>query len=184
MTERRLAAVTLLIVAVTVATVRADDPVRVTPIVTEGRVLVSFTARDTWTLDMREVLQSGLQVRFEYEIEVRRPAPFWFFDSTLARARVSSLARLDTLTRDYNVTRMLEGRVVRSERREQESDVRDWLTTIDQVALDPVKPLEPNVEYYVRVRLFKGPRRNVSFGAIWPFGRDDGSGRSDFTYIR
>lgn len=183
MTSRRIGAAVVAIFA-TAVTVRADDQVRVTPIVTEGRVLVSFTARDTWTLGMREVLQTGLQVRFEYEIELRRSAPFWFFDATLARVRVISLARFDTLRGDYNVTRMLDGRIVRSERRTDELDAREWLTTVDQVALDPVSPLEPNAEYYVRVRLSTGPRRSVSLWPLWPFGRDDGSGRSNFTYIR
>ena len=46
---------------------------------------------------------------------------------------------------------------------------------------EPSEPLEANADYYVRVRLRMSPRRTFS---IWPFGRDDGSGRKDFTFIR
>ena len=58
------------------------------------------------------------------------------------------------------------------------------MTAFDRVPLEVAAPLEPNAEYYVRVRLYCSPRRTVSIWSIWPFGRDDGSGRADFTYIR
>ncbi len=85
--------------------VLAAGNIRITPIPSsEGRVLVSFTARDAWTQDTREVLQTGMQVMFDYEVELRRPTPFGLFDPVLARAHVSSLAEFDTLTGDYKVT--------------------------------------------------------------------------------
>ena len=55
------------------------------------------------------------------------------------------------------------------------------MTSFDSVPLEPSEPLEPNADYYVRVRLRASPRRTFS---LWPFGRDDGSGRADFTFIR
>jgi hypothetical protein len=170
-------------VAMAVA-VAADEDLRITPIASEGRVLVSFAVRDAWTLGMREVLQSGITLRFEYEVELKRPAPFWFFDPVLARAGVSSWAASDKLMGGYKVTRMRNGRTVRSERREQEADVRDGLTTVDQVALDPIEPMELNAEYYVKVRLTTSPRRSLSLWSILPFGRDEITGRQTFTYIK
>ncbi len=62
---------------------------------------------------------------------------------------------------------------MRSERRKLEADVREWLTTFDLVSLDPVAPLEPNAEYYVRVVLTTRPRRNVSFWSILGLGREE-----------
>lgn len=177
-------AVTLAVLAAAGVVLSAGEDIRIQPIPSEGRVLVSLAVRDAWTLGMREVLQSGITLRFEYELELRRPAPFWFFDPVLARAGVSSWAASDKLMGGYKVTRMRDGRIVKSERRDQESDVRDWLTTVDQVALDPVDPLEPNAEYYVHVRLTTSPRRSVSLWSILPFGRDEITGRAPFTYIK
>ena len=68
-----------------------------------------------------------------------------------------------------------------SERTDKEAEVRGWMMSFDQIALEPSEPLEANADYYVRVRLRTSPRRTFS---IWPFGRDDGSGRKDFTFIR
>jgi hypothetical protein len=55
------------------------------------------------------------------------------------------------------------------------------MTTFERVPLQPGEPLEPNADYYVRVRLHASPKRTFS---LWPWGRDDGSGRADFTFIR
>jgi hypothetical protein len=166
------------------AVVSAGEEVRIQPIVSEGRVLVSIAVADAWSLGTREVLQSGLTLMFEYQVELRRPAPFWFFDPTLARVGVNSSAKFDTLAGGYKVTRYRNGRIVRSERVTQEADVRDWLTRVDQVSLDPVSPLEPNAEYYVHVRLTTSPKRSVSLWSILPFSRDGVTARQSFTYIK
>jgi hypothetical protein len=176
----------LALAAVLAATVvlSAGEDIRITPIPSAGRVLVSFAVRDAWTLGTREVLQSGLMLRFEYEVTLRKPAPLWFFDPVLARALITSRAQFDTLGGGYKVSRMREGRVIKSEQVHQETDVRDWLTNIEQVALDPVTPLEPNAEYYVHVKLTTSPRRSVSLWSILPLGREEITGRETFTYIK
>lgn len=178
----RRAALVAAMLALAATAVSASEEVRITPIVSDGRVLVSCVVRDAWTLATREVLQSGITLRFEYDVELRKPAPFWFFDPVLARARVSAWASSDKLMGGYKVTRMRDGRLVRSERLDQEAGVREWLTTVDQVALDPVTPLDLNAEYYVHVRLTTSPRRSTS--AWSAFGRDEITGRAIFTYIK
>ena len=66
--------------------------------------------------------------------------------------------------------------------REQESEVRQWMTVVDQVQLDPESPLEPNAEWTTSAcGCTVSPRRTVT---VWPFGRNESSGRADFTYIR
>jgi hypothetical protein len=181
---RRL--VVLAFVMTASATVLARQELQITPIVSEGRVLTSITAREAWKQGTREVLQTGYQVSFEFQVELRRPAPFWFFDPVLARVRITSLAKFNTLTGAYQVTRLRNGHAVDSRRLSSESEVRDWLTTFNQVALDPVAPLEPNGEYYVYVQLTTSPRRSFSLWSLLPFGREENSfsGRKYFTYIR
>ena len=124
--------------------------------------------------------RSAQLLTFSYDIELRRPSTIWF-DSLAARTSISTSAKFDTLTGGYQVSRLRDGRVIRSERREQESEVRQWMTVVDQVQLEPESPLEPNAEYYIRVRMYMSPRRSVT---VWPFGRNESSGRADFTYIR
>ena len=172
------------LVAAETVVVSAAGEIRITPTVVEGHVLVSIAAPDAWTLGSREVLQSALQLRYEYVVELKQARPLWFFDAVLARADVSSLARMDSLKGRFDVWRMRKGAIFQSEQRTKESEVRDWLTVWDQVSLDPVTPLEPNAEYYVNVVLTIRPKRSVSLTSLLPFGKDENSGRKAFTFVK
>jgi hypothetical protein len=157
-------------------------PVVVKPVVaSDQRVLVSLQAPAAFTDETRGVMKTGLTLTFTFDVELRRPSSLWM-DATLARTRVAASVRFDSLTATYLVSKERDGRVFWSAKAHDESQVRDWMTGFEPIALDLARPLERNVEYYVRVRLYAAPRSTVSW--FWPFGRDDGSGRADFTYIR
>jgi hypothetical protein len=181
------ASLVVAIVAASSAVVFARADISITPIPSEGRILVSFTARDSWTMNTRDFLQIGTMVIYDYVVELRRPGflPLGLVDSTLARTPVASTAQYNTLTRKYTVQRLRNGRIFRSETAAAESDVREWLTTFDQVELEPTSALEPNIEYYVQIVLSVRPRRSVpSLYALLPFGREENSGRKFFTYLK
>lgn len=179
---RRVAAVALAFVAGSV-TLLADGEVKVTPVVSEGRVLASFAAPAAWTSDARELVRGGVTLTYAFDLELRRPSSLWM-DALLAHARVEAQVKFDSLTGSFHASRKRDGRLLESSRFEQEPEVKGWMTEFQRVLLEPAEPLEPNAEYYVRVRLFATPRRNVSLWTLWPFSRDDGSGRATFTFIR
>ena len=83
-----------------------------------------------------------------------------WFDATLARARVAAAVKFDNLTGTYQVSKSGDGRVVLVRAKaNDEAQVREWMTGFDRVALEPAQPLEPNAEYYVRVRLLRSAAR-------------------------
>jgi hypothetical protein len=186
MNGARWSAIAATLLMATVALSASSEDVRITPISSGGQVLVSIAVRDAWTMGTREVLQSGLVLRFEYEVELRKPGslPFGLTDTTLADASITARAQYDTLSGGYKVSRMRDGHVIKSDQFHQEGEVRDWLTNVERVALDPVKPLEVNAEYAVHVRLTTSPRRSVSLFSILPFGKEEITGRETFTYIK
>jgi hypothetical protein len=173
-------------VALSSVVVFASDNITINPIASEGRVKLSFNARDTWTLNTREFLQAGTLVIFDYTVELRRPAPvYWPFESVLARTAVSTTAKFDTLVRKYNVQRMRSGQIFASDVLKQEAEVKDWLTTFAQIELDPTTPLEPNAEYCVSVVLTIRPKKSVpSLFSLLPFGREENAGRKCFTFLK
>ena len=63
-----------------------DDAVKVTPVVSEGRVLATFAAPTAWTPDAQELVRGGLELKFSFDVELRRPA--MLVDATLARVRM------------------------------------------------------------------------------------------------
>lgn len=169
-----------LLIALVLLSPLPADAIRVTPLVRDGEVLLSFSAPGAVTSELREAIRSGMVVTFTYDVTLRQNAFLWF-DRTLADAEVAANVRFDNLTRTYHVTRMVDGRVIWSDSSDREDQVRGWLTDFDRLKLFSAAALQPNAEYTVDIRARISPRRAW---VLWPFGRHDATGRAPFTYIR
>ena len=90
--------------------------------------------------------------------------------------------RYDNLTRRYQVSRLQDGRVEATRVVEDEALVRSWMTEFDRIPLFSSTALEPNTEYYVRVRAQTRPRNNIFF-LPWDWEREAASGFAKFTFI-
>ena len=161
------------------ATLVAADVVRVTPLARDGKVWVSFELTDAFTAEVRDAIHSGLPTTFTYDIDLRRNVPFWP-DRTLASAEIVVTVTYDNLTRRHQLSRTLSGHVEASLVSEDEADVRRWLTVFERLPLFETSALEPNTEYYVRVRAKTQPRDSLFF---WPWDRGLVSANSNFTFI-
>jgi len=153
----------------------------VTPLVRDGHVYVSFQLSDAFeNEEIRDAIHSGLTITFVYDVELRRGAAGWL-DRTIQSSTVSAGVRFDNLARRYHVTLNADGRTEDSRTLERESLAREWLTRFDRLDLFSNARLEPNAEYYVRVRARTTPR-NASF--VWPWQGTDVSGLAKFTFLR
>jgi len=173
-----LAAAWAATVAGLAATVAGNIQVR--PVVADGRVTASFVAPETFDADAEAIVRSGLLLTFTFTVELRKPSTVWM-DRTLATSTVASTVKYDNLTAVYQVSKLDRGRVSWSERTQDIAQVRTWMTTFERVPLESREPLEPNAEYYLRVRMQATPKRTFSY---WPWAGDTASGRADFTFIR
>ena len=177
---RRAFACALLLLAAQVL-VAAAQAIHVTPLVRDGRVYVSFKLSDAFdNEDIRAAVHSGLTITFVYDVELRRGAALWL-DRTLDAATVSAGVQYDNLARRYHVTLHADGRLEDSMVLEEESQVRRWLTEFQKLNLFSSDRLEPNAEYYVRVRARTTPR-NTAF--VWPWQGTDVAGLAKFTFLR
>jgi hypothetical protein len=154
--------------------------IQVTPLTRDDRILVTFRLTDAFNEDVLAAVHSGMNITFIYDVELRRGAALWL-DRTMASSTVSATVRYDNLTRRYHVARRWDGRVDRAEVLEREEDVRSFLTTFDKLPLFNNGSLEPNAEYYVRVRARTTPR-NATF--VWPWQNSDVAGLAKFTFLR
>jgi len=147
------------------ASVQAADGSRLTPLVRDGELLVSFVLEDGYTNDVRDVIKSGLRTTFVYSVELRMVVPGWI-DRTIATTTVSQSAEYDNLTRRHTLQRTIDGRVDATRLVEEERIVGEFMTTFTRLALFKSTKLEPNRDYYVRVRARAYPS-NGSF--LWPW---------------
>ena len=180
MTLGRRAAMIVACALVGAAVLAAASDIKVTPIVAEGQVYASFSAPAAVTDDAKAVLQSGLLLTFMFTVDLRRPSGLWW-DRTLGSATVGATCKFDNLTGTYLVSKVQDGHVTWSNRTMDAAEARGWMTAFERVPVAASSALEPNVDYYVHVRLRATPKRTFSF---WPWSADDGSGRADFTNVR
>jgi hypothetical protein len=154
------------------------SPIRVLPQARDGSVLVTFELADAFTADVQQAIHSGLNVTFLYDVELRRGVPFWI-DRTVASSTVGASVQFDNLTRRHQLARTIDGRTEPdSVVTEDEDQVRRWLTSFERLPLFTTATLEPNGEYYVRVRARTRPRT----GSMWPWSGGV-SGDAKFTFI-
>jgi hypothetical protein len=133
------------------------------------------------TEEIRAAIHSGLTIKLVYTVDLRRTAAVWF-DRTIATAVVTATVRYDTLTRRYHVSRTLDGRIDWAETMDREEAAWNALTAdFARLSLFRGLALEPNAEYYVRVRAHSTPR-NTTF--VWPWQGDDAVGLAKFTFLR
>jgi hypothetical protein len=172
----------VVVVACVVAGVlRAADgepDITVTPIARDGQVVVSFDLSDGFTPEVRDAIQSGLSTAFSYDVDLRRGSAW--FDRTVASVTITATVRFDNLTRRYQMSRTVDGRVEDARPVEDQEAVRAWMTHFERIPLSTTATLEANGEYSVRVRAHTRPH-SASF--FWPWG---GAvlGQSKFTFIQ
>lgn len=166
-----------LVVLAPVAMRAAGPDLTVTPIARDGLLLVSFELTDGMTEDVRDAIQSGLSTTISYEIDVSRGSAW--FDRTIASVTITASVRFDNLTRRYQMSRTLDGRVEDVRPTESQEDVRRWMTRFERIPVSATAALEANGEYYVSVRALSRPR--VSW-FVWPWDRGS-VGNARFTFL-
>jgi hypothetical protein len=156
----------------------ADPDISVTPIARDGQVVVSFDLSDGFTPEVRDAIQSGLATTFSYDVDLRRGATL--FDRTVASVAIIATVRFDNLTRRYQMSRSVDGRVEDARPTEDQEAVRRWMTHFERIPLSTTAALEANGEYFIRVRAHTRPHNAWFF---WPWG---GAvlGQAKFTFIQ
>ena len=166
------------LVVLSVARFAAAD-VRVTPLVREGRVWLSFGVDGGLTPELQQAVLSGLPVTFTYDVDLRRGVAFWP-DRVLNTVTIAMTVTFDTLTRRHSLTRTVDGRIEATRSTEDVAEVRRWLTGLDAAPLFPTSHLEANTEYYVRVRARVKPHGSL---IVWPWDGGLVSTNVNFTFI-
>jgi hypothetical protein len=163
----------VLLLAVTM--VRSEETLRITPFVSDNRVVVSFELNDAYTDAVREAIASGLRTTFSYQLELRTPA---WIDRTVGTTIVATTDQYDNLTRRHTLTRTIDGRVEGVLVTEDDGVVKAWLTKWSRVPVADTAKLDPTRDYYVRVTTRTRPLGGSLLGVTKTI-----TGQVKFTFI-
>lgn len=153
------------------------ETLRIVPLVTDGEVLVSFELSDAYTQDVRDAIASGLRTTFTYDVELRMPVAGWV-DRTIATSVITTSSQYDNLTRRHTLSRAIDGRVLEVVLTENDTTVREWLTTLKRVPIYQTSRLDASHDYFVRIRARRRPSGSSLFGLASTI-----TGQARFTFI-
>jgi hypothetical protein len=150
MMRKNLLSIVVTLIAVGAVLHAATASLRIVPTVRDDSVIVTVDLADAYTDEVREAIASGLRTTFTYDLELKMEVPAWT-DRTIATAVVTVSDHYDTLTRVHNLARAVDGRVEEALVTSNETQVRQWLTSLSRVPLCKTSKLDPRHEYYVRI---------------------------------
>ncbi len=158
-----------------VLTAQAPPALRITPVLADDRLWATFSAPTVFSDEVHEAVRSGIIVTLNFVVELRRSSTLWF-DKTVASASVAATVKFDTLTGAYQVSKVRDGAVWWSQQTQKPEEMRGWATEFERVPLDKLTVMSERGDYYIRVRGRDDLPRGFS---LWPFGRDEVSGRAE-----
>lgn len=128
----------------------AAGTLRIVPLIRDDKVQVSIDLDNGYSEEVREVINGGVRTTFTYDVDLKMIVPAWV-DRTIATLVVTTSDRYDTLTRQHNLSRTVDGRVVEVLVTENEAVAKKWLTSLNGLVLCRTSRLDPHREYYVRI---------------------------------
>jgi hypothetical protein len=156
---------------------RAAETLRIVPITSDDRVVVSVELSDGYSDEVRQAIASGLRTTFTYTIDLRMHVPGWV-DRTVASSTVSISDQYDNLTRRHTLSRVIDGRTDGSLVTDDDTTVRQWLTTLTRVPVIRTTRLDAGRDYYVRISAQARPRGGSILGFAGAV-----TGQAKFTFI-
>ncbi len=149
------------------------------PVVRIDGIFVSFRAGDAFDQEIEHAIETGLEVNFRYNVELKRPRGIWL-DGQVARRVISVTVTYDNLTKRYKLGREIDGKIDVTEVVADAEAMRRFMTTFESLRLFELSALLPNDSYYVRV---KGVMRERNLLLLIPWDVSTGWKESRFDYV-
>lgn len=131
---------------------RAEDPsiVNIGVSATERLVLVNAVLVDAFSDRILEAIASGVPMTFVYSLELVERVDV-LPDKTVSRNTIQNTVHYDSLKDVFTVTSRGKG-VNRKIVTKKPDQYREWMLTLKDIPLAPLRRLDPNAQYYVRVK--------------------------------
>jgi hypothetical protein len=142
-------------------------------------IYVSFRMTDAFGEDVDRAVESGLPVTFRYTVELKRVRTIWL-NKKIATRRIRTTVIYDNLTKRYKLSREIDGEIDASDVVPDPESMHRFMVTFDDLELFDTSILEPNAEYYLRV---KGVVRDRNLFLFIPWDVDSGWEKAYFTYL-
>lgn len=133
----------------------------------DGTLSVDFRVLGAFTGEVEEVIASGLPVTFHHMLRAYRRRAAWI-DERVSEKLVTTSVTFDTLTKQYRVSRTIDGQMVDTLVTDKAEDMKNWMTVFEKISLSSEDPVETLDRLYVKVKS-EIQNRFVFFFIPWDF---------------
>jgi hypothetical protein len=148
-------------------------------LIKNDKIFVTFRMTDAFNEDIGRAIASGMPVSFRYEVQLKKVRTIWFNRKVLTR-RITNTVTYDNLTERYTLSQDIDGEIVATAVVADASEMMQFMTNVDNLDLFDVSLLEPNSDYYLRV---KGLVKERNLFLFIPWDQDSGWQKTYFTYL-
>jgi hypothetical protein len=157
----------------------AAEIVDLIPLIKNDKVRVSFVMSEAFSEEVERAIASGLPVSFNYTVELKKVRTLWLNQKLTTRSLQTTVS-YDNLAQRYKVSLELDGQILLTQVLADPEAMRRFMTRFENLELFSTSLLEPNGEYYLRV---KGVIRERNFMFFIPWDVGSGWKKSYFTFI-
>ena len=148
-------------------------------LIKNDQVSVTFRMADVFNEDIGRSIESGLPVSFRYEVQLKKVRTIWFNQKVHTR-RITNTVTYDNLTERYTLSRDIDGEIIATAVVADTSEMRRFMTVVDDLELFDVSLLEANSDYYLRA---KGLVKERNLFLVIPWDQDSGWVKTYFTFL-
>ena len=138
----------------------------------EGAWVTSLRVEGAFSEKIDDEIRSGLPVTFRYFVEIYRKRRW--IRSRIVVHELDVTVDFDSLTRQYRLTRELNGEVVASSETEKEEEMHRWMTEVQDLQVGAIPPDTPEGAIFLRVKC-RVSSRFVAF--FFPYAQETGWAR-------
>lgn len=149
------------------------------PVLRKDTIDVSFRMADAFSEEVERAVASGLPVSFRFTVQLKKVRIAWLNKKVVVR-RIRTTVTYDNLTERYKLSREIDGEIDATEMVSDPEAMRRFMVTVESLALFDTSLLEPNGEYYLRV---KGVIRDRNLFLFIPWDVGSGWEKAYFTYL-
>lgn len=116
-----------------------------------GHLFASFKLEGTVSKEILHTIKDGSRVTLEYFVELKRSRKLWL-DEAISMRIISIGIKYDTLTKQYNLTKAIDGKIISRYVTNSNKEMKKWVCHIPNLRLFSIGNLPQNSRYYLQVR--------------------------------
>jgi hypothetical protein len=144
----------LLIFALSTIIVASNSQPRIIDLnyqVNYGQLFASCKLKGAISQEVLHSIKNGSKVTLEYFIELKRSRKLWL-DEAISMRIISVGIKYDSLTKQYNLTRAIDGKVINRYVTGSAEEMKKWVCNIPKLRLFSIGKLPQKSRYYLQVR--------------------------------